>query len=53
MTFAIITPALIVGAFVERIKFSAMLLFCTLWTLVVYFPVANWVWGEAGLARWA
>ncbi len=46
MTFAIITPALIVGAFVERIKFSAMLLFCTLWTLVVYFPVANWVWGR-------
>ena len=45
MTFAIITPALIVGAFVERIKFSAMLLFCTLWTLIVYLPLANWVWG--------
>ena len=41
MTFAIITPALIVGAFVERIKFSAMLLFCTLWTLVLYLPVAS------------
>ena len=51
MTFAIITPALIVGAFVERIKFSAMLLFCTLWTLTVYFPVANWVWGGGWLAQ--
>ena len=51
MTFAIITPALIVGAFVERIKFSAMLLFCTLWTLVVYFPVANWVWGGGWLGQ--
>ena len=51
MTFAIITPALIVGAFVERIKFSAMLLFCTLWTLVVYFPVANWVWGGGWLSQ--
>ena len=51
MTFAIITPALIVGAFVERIKFSAMLLYCTLWTLVVYFPVANWVWGGGWLGQ--
>ena len=51
MTFAIITPALIVGAFVERIKFSAMLLFCTLWTLVVYLPVANWVWGGGWLGQ--
>jgi len=51
MTFAVITPALIVGAFVERIKFSAMLLFCTLWTLVVYFPVANWVWGGGWLGQ--
>ncbi len=49
MTFAIITPALIVGAFVERIKFSAMLLFSVLWTLVVYFPVAHWVWGGGWL----
>ena len=48
MTFAIITPALIVGAFVERIKFSSMLLFSALWTLVVYFPVANWVWNANG-----
>ncbi len=51
MTFAIITPALIVGAFVERIKFSAMLLFSILWTLVVYFPVANWVWGGGWLGQ--
>lgn len=51
MTFAIITPALIVGAFAERIKFSAMLLFSTLWTLVVYFPVANWVWGGGWLGQ--
>lgn len=51
MTFAIITPALIVGAWVERIKFSSMLLFCTLWTLVVYFPVANWVWGGGWLGQ--
>ena len=51
MTFAIITPALIVGAFVERIKFSSMLLFSILWTLVVYFPVANWVWGGGWLGQ--
>ena len=49
MTFAIITPALIVGAFVERIKFSSMLLFSIIWTLLVYFPVANWVWGGGWL----
>ena len=49
MTFAIITPALIVGAFVERIKFSSMLIFSVLWTLFVYFPVANWVWGGGWL----
>ena len=58
MTFAIITPALIVGAFAERIKFSAMLLFSALWTLIVYFPVANWVWsggwlGQMGLIDFA
>ena len=45
MTFAIITPALIVGAFVERMKFSAILLFTALWLLIVYVPVAHWVWG--------
>jgi len=51
MTFAIITPALIVGAFAERIRFSAMLLFCMLWLLVVYVPVAHWVWGGGWLAE--
>ena len=45
MTFAIITPALIIGAFVERIKFSALLWFIGLWGTFVYFPVAHWVWG--------
>lgn len=51
MTFAIITPALIVGAFAERIRFSAMLLFCLLWLLLVYVPVAHWVWGGGWLAE--
>ena len=51
MTFAIITPALIVGAFVERIKFCSMLAFTVLWALFVYFPVANWVWGGGWLGR--
>jgi len=51
MTFAIITPGLIVGAFVERIKFSAVLLFSGLWLLVVYFPVCYWVWGGGWLAE--
>lgn len=51
MTFAIITPALVVGAFVERIKFSSMLLFSVIWTLIVYFPVANWVWGGGWLGQ--
>ena len=50
MTFAIITPALIVGAFVERIKFIAVLLFSGLWLLAVYFPVCYWVWGGGWLA---
>jgi Amt family ammonium transporter len=45
MTFAIITPALIAGAFAERMKFSALLLFITLWALFVYAPIAHWVWG--------
>jgi Amt family ammonium transporter len=49
MTFAIITPALIVGAFVERMKFESVLLFCGLWLLVVYAPVAHWVWGGGWL----
>jgi Amt family ammonium transporter len=51
MTFAIITPALIVGAFAERMKFSAMLLFSMLWLLLVYVPVAHWVWGGGWLAE--
>jgi Amt family ammonium transporter len=50
MTFAIITPALIVGAFVERIRFSAVLLFSGLWLFVVYAPVCHWVWGGGWLA---
>ena len=48
MTFAIITPALIVGAFAERMKFSAMLIFMTLWLTVVYAPITHWVWGDGG-----
>ena len=48
MTFAIITPALIVGAFVERMKFAAVLLFTSLWLLIVYAPVAHWVWAGTG-----
>jgi Amt family ammonium transporter len=49
MTFAIITPALIAGAFAERMKFSAMLWFIGLWAIVVYAPVAHWVWGPDGM----
>jgi Amt family ammonium transporter len=48
MTFAIITPALMVGAFAERMKFSAMLWFMAIWLLVVYAPVCHWVWGDGG-----
>ncbi len=48
MTFAIITPALITGAFAERMKFSALILFISLWSLVVYAPVAHWVWEPTG-----
>ncbi len=51
MTFAIITPALIVGAYVERIKFAAVLLFSGLWLLIVYAPVTHWVWGGGWLAE--
>ena len=50
LTFAIITPALIVGAFAERMRFSAVLLFAALWSLFVYVPVAHWVWGGGWLA---
>ena len=49
MTFAIITPALIVGAFAERMRFSAMLIFSTAWLLLVYAPVCHWVWGGGWL----
>ena len=45
LTFAIITPALIVGGFAERMRFSAVLLFTTFWSLLVYAPIAHWVWG--------
>ncbi len=50
MTFAVITPALIIGAYVERIKFQAVLLISGLWLLAVYVPVAHWVWGGGWLA---
>ncbi len=49
MTFAIITPALIAGAFAERMKFSAMLWFIGLWAIFVYAPIAHWVWGPDGM----
>ena len=48
MTFAIITPALMVGAFAERMKFSAMLMFMTIWFTIVYAPICHWVWGDGG-----
>ena len=51
MTFAIITPALMVGAYVERIKFSAVLLFSGLWLIIVYAPVTHWIWGGGWLAE--
>ncbi|MGH8683146.1 MAG: ammonium transporter [Burkholderiales bacterium] len=51
LTFAIITPALVIGAYAERVKFSGMLLFSTLWLLLVYAPIAHWVWGDGWLAK--
>ncbi|MEE2792931.1 MAG: ammonium transporter [Acidobacteriota bacterium] len=51
LTFAVITPALIVGAFAERMKFSAVLLFMALWVTLVYTPVAHWVWGGGFLGE--
>jgi Amt family ammonium transporter len=51
MTFAIITPALIVGGFAERMRFSSMLLFSTIWMIVVYAPVCHWVWGGGWLGE--
>jgi Amt family ammonium transporter len=51
MMFAVITPALIIGAFAERMKFSAFLLFSVLWATIVYDPMAHWVWGMGGILR--
>ncbi|ABL02059.1 ammonium transporter [Candidatus Ruthia magnifica str. Cm (Calyptogena magnifica)] len=51
MTFAIITPALIIGSYAERMKFSAVLLFSSIWLLVVYAPVTHWVWGGGWLGN--
>ena len=48
MTFAIITPALIAGAFADRMKFSAMCIFMVLWSILVYSPIAHWVWAPTG-----
>jgi ammonium transporter, Amt family len=48
MAFAIITPALVIGAYAERVRFSGMLLFTLLWLLLVYCPIAHWVWAEGG-----
>jgi Amt family ammonium transporter len=53
LTFAIITPALIVGGFAERMKFSAAFIFSALWVILVYTPVTHWVWGGAGCKTWA
>ena len=53
LTFAIITAALIAGAFAERMKFSAMLWFIGLWAIFVYAPVAHWVWGPDGMFNWS
>jgi Amt family ammonium transporter len=52
LMFAIITPALISGAYAERIKFSAMVLFTILWSTIVYFPMAHMVWGKGGFFNW-
>jgi ammonium transporter, Amt family len=51
MTFAIITPALVIGAYAERVRFSGMLVFSLLWLILVYCPVAHWVWGEGWLQK--
>ena len=51
MTFAIITPALIVGAFVERVKFLPVLIFTAVWLLTVYSPITNWIWGGGWLSK--
>ena len=51
MTFAIITPALVIGAYAERVRFSGMLIFSLLWLLIVYCPLAHWVWGDGWLGK--
>ncbi len=51
LTFAIITPALVVGAYAERVRFSGMLVFSLLWLLLVYSPIAHWVWGDGWLQK--
>jgi Amt family ammonium transporter len=51
LTFAIITPALVVGAYAERVRFSGMLLFSMLWLVLVYCPIAHWVWGDGWLQK--
>ncbi len=51
LTFAIITPALVIGAYAERVRFSGMLLFSLLWLLFVYAPIAHWVWGDGWLQQ--
>ena len=51
MTFAIITPALVIGAYAERVRFGGMLLFTLLWLLFVYVPIAHWVWGDGWLQK--
>jgi Amt family ammonium transporter len=51
LTFAIITPALVIGAFAERVRFGGMLLFSLLWLLIVYCPLAHWIWGDGWLQK--
>jgi Amt family ammonium transporter len=51
LTFAIITPALVIGAYAERVRYSGMLIFSLLWLLLVYCPIAHWVWGDGWLAK--
>ncbi|OFZ83694.1 MAG: ammonia channel protein [Betaproteobacteria bacterium RBG_16_66_20] len=51
LTFAIITPALVIGAYAERVRFAGMLLFSLLWLLLVYCPIAHWVWGDGWLQK--
>ena len=52
LTFAIITPALIVGGFAERMKFSSMFVFSFVWMILVYAPICHMVWGGGFLGRW-